>query len=74
MRTASIPGFARLTTPEKILLLEELWDSIASEPDQVPVPCSHRLELDRRMARHLASPGQLLTLAELQERVAKGRR
>ena len=41
MRVSDIPEIARLTIPEKILLLEELWDSIASEESNVPVPQSH---------------------------------
>lgn len=69
MSVSDIPEIARLTTPEKILLLEELWDSIASEESSVPVPQSHREELDRRLAEHEKNPGKLLTLEELRARV-----
>jgi len=31
MRVNDIPEIARLKIPEKILLLEDLWDSIAAE-------------------------------------------
>ncbi|MGA3118428.1 MAG: addiction module protein [Syntrophobacteraceae bacterium] len=31
MRLNDIPEIARLSTPEKILLLEDLWDSIATD-------------------------------------------
>jgi putative addiction module component (TIGR02574 family) len=71
MSVAEIPELARLSTPEKILLLEELWDSIASDEATVPVPQSHRDELDRRLARHRARPGNLLSLEELQARIAR---
>lgn len=69
MRASEIPQFADLSTPERILLLEDLWDGIASDELGVPVPQSHRDELDRRSAAHEANPGALLSLAELQARV-----
>jgi putative addiction module component (TIGR02574 family) len=69
MRVDEIPEIARLTTAEKILLLEDLWDSIAAEESSVPVPRSHREELDRRLAQYEKEPGRLLTLDDLRERV-----
>jgi len=65
MRVDDIPEIARLTVPEKILLLEDLWDSIASEGSSVPVPQSHRDELDRRLSEYEKDPGRLLTLDDL---------
>ena len=44
MRVNDIPEIARLSTPEKILLAEDLWDSIASDESRVPVPQSHTEE------------------------------
>jgi putative addiction module component (TIGR02574 family) len=72
MRVSDIPEIARLTVAEKILLVEELWDSIASEQPSVPVPRSHREELDRRLAEHNKNPGRLLTLEDLRGRVEAG--
>ena len=69
MRVTDIPGIERLTAPEKLLLAEDLWDSITADESSVPVPDSHRQELDRRLARHKAEPGKLLTLEEMQARV-----
>jgi hypothetical protein len=31
MRVSDIPEIIKLSTPEKILLLEDLWDTIASD-------------------------------------------
>jgi putative addiction module component (TIGR02574 family) len=68
MRVDDIPEIARLTIPEKILL-EDLWDSIASEESSIPVPRSHREELDRRLTEYEKDPGELLTLDDLRGRV-----
>ena len=69
MRVDDLPELGRLTVPEKILLLEELWDSVASEEASVRVPQSHREELDRRLAEYEKDPGRLLTLEDLRGRV-----
>lgn len=69
MRLGDIPEIANLSTPEKILLLEDLWDSIASDESSVPVPQSHMKELNRRLKRYESDPGNLLSLEELQVRI-----
>ena len=51
MDPLNIPEIAGLSIPEKILLVEDLWDSIARDETQIPVPESHRAELDRRAER-----------------------
>ena len=71
MRVNDIPEIARLSTPEKILLAEDLWDSIASDESKVPVPQSHTEELDRRLRSYESHPGNLLSLEELQTRIEK---
>lgn len=73
MRLDEIPEIACLSVAERILLLEDLWDSIASEPSSVPVPQSHRAELDRRLEAYEREPGSLLTLDQLRQRVEAGR-
>ena len=69
MDLADIPGIQQLSVAERILLVEELWESIASEPASIPVPQSHRAELDRRLAAYEEDPGQLLSLEDLQARI-----
>jgi putative addiction module component (TIGR02574 family) len=73
MRSVNIPEIERLSTPEKILLLEDLWDSSAADEASIPVPQSHKEELDRRLARHAASPGDVLSLDELRSRIERTR-
>ena len=71
MRVSDIPEIVRLSIPEKILFLEDLWDSIALDEPKVPVPQSHMEELDRRLKSYEAAPGTLLSLEELQGRIAR---
>lgn len=69
MRIADIPEIDSLSTSEKILFVEDLWDRITVDEAGVPVPQSHKDELDRRYSRYKSSPGTLLSLSELQERI-----
>lgn len=39
----------KLTPEEKLRLLEEVWDSLAAEPADVPLTEWQRRELDRRL-------------------------
>ncbi len=69
MQVKDIPEIANLSTPEKILLIEDLWDSIRGDQTNIPVPRSHLEELEKRLAGYRENPGSLLTLEELQSRV-----
>lgn len=39
----------KLNKSEKLLLVEALWDSIASKPEDVPLPDHHKSVLDERL-------------------------
>lgn len=69
MRVSDIPEIAQLSLPEKLLLVEDLWDSIALDATSLPVPQSHKEELDHRLKSYEANPGNLLSLEELQGRI-----
>jgi len=73
MRVDTIPEIGRLSTAEKILLVEDLWDSIAADAAPLPVPQRHLDELDRRWARFAAAPGDLLSPEELKAKVDASR-
>jgi len=69
VRVNEIPEIARLSTSEKILLVEDLWDSITLDESNVPVPQRHKEELDSRLQSYESDPGNLLSLEELQGRI-----
>jgi len=66
VRAADIPQITELSTPEKILLVEDLWDTIVPDESEVPVPASHKAELGKRLCLRRRAPGKLLSLEELQ--------
>jgi putative addiction module component (TIGR02574 family) len=68
---SDIPEISKLSTPEKILLVEDLWDSIAADESAVAVPQSHMEELDKRLERYESVPGDLLSLEELRTRIER---
>ena len=69
MRVKDIPQIDKLSIPEKILLVEDLWDNIYSAEFDVSVPQSHIAELDKRLSRHKSNPGELLSIDELRQRI-----
>ena len=48
--------FDALTVPERIQLVEDLWDSIAVSEVDIPVTTAQRDELDRRIEAHRVAP------------------
>ncbi len=69
MRVKDLPEISKLSTPEKILLVEDLWDSISADEASIPVPESHKAALDERLKRYESAPGGLLSLDELRMRI-----
>jgi putative addiction module component (TIGR02574 family) len=49
-------GIDRLSVSERILLLEEIWDSISTNPEDLPLTEVQKAELDRRLAACEADP------------------
>ncbi len=69
MHVNEISEIKKLSTPEKILLVEDLWDSIASDESMVSVPQRHLEELDIRIKRYETAPENLLSLEELRTKI-----
>lgn len=49
----------QLDVSEQILLVENLWDQIAEENDQLPMPEWHKQELEKRTKEYNAGNVQL---------------
>jgi putative addiction module component (TIGR02574 family) len=49
-------GIDRLSVADRLALVQEIWDSIAADIEQVPLTESQKAEIDRRLAAHRANP------------------
>lgn len=62
----------RLTLPERLQLVEDLWDSIAVEAEKLPLSDWQKAELDRRDAEYRQNPSLASTWEEAQQRILAG--
>ena len=60
-----------LPIPERIKLVEDIWDSIALVPDAVRLTEEQMAEIDRRIADYQAHPERLVPWEEARERLRK---
>lgn len=67
-KTADILG---LPAAERLRLVEQIWDSLATKQGSVPVPDWHRAELDCRLT---GEKGALRPWPEVKARLARARR
>ena len=49
-------GIDRLTVAQRILLVEEIWDSIAAEAEQAPLTEAQETDLRRRLESYKENP------------------
>ena len=61
-----------LSFSEKLQLVEDLWDDIASEPQALPIHDWQKEELARRKRNLSAQPDSAISWAEIQQRVQSG--
>ncbi len=67
MSNAVLQDALLLTIPERLKLVEELWESIRANPESLPVTVAQKAELDRRLADHEANPQSGHSLDEVLE-------
>lgn len=65
------PSVFDLSPSEKLELVEDLWDDLASTPETVPVHDWQKLELARRKANLLKNPATALHWDEVKNRVRR---
>ena len=64
---ALLEKILRLPVDERLQLVEDIWDSIAATPEDVPVPDWHKAELDRRLDE--PEPGPNLSWDEVRAKL-----
>jgi putative addiction module component (TIGR02574 family) len=61
-----------LSIPERLRLVEALWDSIAETPEAIELPEEHRRELDRRLEAYRQDPRAGSSWPEVKARIRRG--
>jgi putative addiction module component (TIGR02574 family) len=63
----------KLSVAERILIVEEIWDSIAADQESLGVTETEKQELDRRLDAFHASPEDGSSWDEVKQRVTAGK-
>jgi putative addiction module component (TIGR02574 family) len=56
MKQITVSDIAEMPVKERIILVEDIWDSIAELPETVEIPDWHKAELDRRLEAYHKNP------------------
>ena len=73
MKQELVAEILALPVPERVRLVEAIWDSISAVPDALPLTDWQKQELDRRLAELEADPDAGSTLEEVFARIRRGR-
>jgi putative addiction module component (TIGR02574 family) len=65
------PGFSQLTKLEQIRYLQALWDRIAENPNEIPVPEAHLEIAEQRLGEYRRDPDQARPAYDILDRLAK---
>ncbi|MCP4349910.1 MAG: addiction module protein [Desulfobacterales bacterium] len=68
-QSAVLSELKKFSTAEKILIVEELWDSIAAEQESFGLTGEQREELDRRVADYYSSPDDGYSWEDVKNRI-----
>lgn len=63
----------QLSIAERIQLVEDIWDSIATAPEALPVSQAQRDELDRRLQAYALHPAEGKTWQQVLEALKQRR-
>lgn len=61
---------SHLTQEQKLELVHRLWDEIAANPEDIPLPPGTIEEMERRAAAYKANPGAAIPWEVLRERLS----
>jgi putative addiction module component (TIGR02574 family) len=61
--------YRKLSIPDRIALVEDIWDSIAHDAQALPLTDDLRAELDRRWAEHERDPAAAIPWTEVRKEI-----
>lgn len=62
-----------LSVPERIQLVEDIWDTIAEVPEEIALTDEQKAELDRRLDAYHANPDEGSPWGMVRERIRSRR-
>ena len=71
MSPAQLAEILSLSVEERIQLVEAIWDSIADNPESLPVTNAQRRLLDRRLAEHQKDPQAAQPWSQVRDSLAR---
>jgi putative addiction module component (TIGR02574 family) len=69
MNKMSVAEVLQLSVPERIQLVEDIWDTIASVPERIALTAAQREELDRRLEDYRQHPEEGSPWEEVRKRI-----
>ncbi len=73
MTSPYLDAILKLPVPDRLDLVEAIWDSLANSPEvdaAFALTEEQREELDRRLAEHLADPSSAVPWSEVRRRLS----
>ncbi len=70
-KKVSFADVLKLNVAERLLLVEDIWDSVASTPESIKLTPSQRKELDHRLSSFRKHPSGGSSWAEVKKRILK---
>ncbi len=67
-----IEDIQQLSIPERVQLVQAIWESIARDTDALPLTDAQRLELDRRLIEYERNPADTISWEEIRRDLGKG--
>ena len=64
-----IPELRTLSASEKLALVTELWEDLASKPEDIPITPEQIAEVDRRLEEYRQNPGLGSSWEEVKARI-----
>ncbi len=69
MASSLLDEIRKLSLADRIQLVEDVWDTIAAEGEELPMPESHRAELARRREDHRIDPADVVPWEEVRRQL-----
>lgn len=73
MNTLAMTNILSLSVPERIQLVEDIWDSIVEVPEEVGLTDELKMELDQRLTAYYRNPDEGTPWAIVREGIRSSR-